>query len=798
MNEINQIGGGGIYGNYKEMINFKIFDESINKLLNDHKKELQTNNSIKDIIFVRHGISESNELNKPNTPIQGWTHPFLTNFGRLQAYSYGKDILHKIYLEGGFKNIKFYCSVLPRACETAQLITQGFMDSMNNMNISYDNEITLINGISELPVEAMGYTIKSSQRSISQEELFYMRKFLNKVNNGLKLNEHIVENSPQGENHKEDNLVEELNLSGMGLKKYQYMTTSETFKSFTENIHKIFQGDDCLNVVVVHGKFMMEKMATGSILYNNDPLSEKKITDNDLKEYFKIAKQTAYDELKTKQYLLKNKTSFPLITHLNDLEDVHNIDIVQNGGGKIVDFFKNIGKKIGIVKNPQDNQYFEDRNMEKQLNEPLLQTHNVQTHNAQTHNVQTHNVQTHNVQTQEDINLPVQRDNIRKTQVNDNSNEYFIEQRDLRMYCFSLFYVLKFIKFIEILKKNYQSIVNFPIEILKILFSSVQFMGKKGKELTEILDNDSQKNTDLGKYTKNLINEFGIIVSEIEETFKNKYLPENSNETFNSETIRKIRDNETINSFKLKPPNLSSIYMKLKDTEKIKSFNELLSGKQINYDENFTREEMMSLTNLYKFIENNSYLFEDSIYKFNDNNYWKFYLLLYCLNADFFTPSTNALKYDVQITRDNLFLNSEETPESLKNIVSQIGNNNILGQYQHNTKDIINSMDELFSRELSSNQKNHDYKTSLQTDILEKNKFSQSSIGYNTVKKKVRSLRKNASDSLSSYFRNSKRTSGGGKRRKRNKKKYKRTIRNKKKYKRTIRNKKIHKKINLS
>ena len=62
------------------------------------------------------------------------------------------------------------------------------------------------------------------------------------------------------------------------MKRQQYMTTDETYKQFVENIHKIFKGENTLHIVVVHGKFMMEKMATGSILYNHDPLEGIEMT----------------------------------------------------------------------------------------------------------------------------------------------------------------------------------------------------------------------------------------------------------------------------------------------------------------------------------------------------------------------------------------------------------------------------------------------------------------------------------------------------------------------------------------
>ena len=113
----------------------------------------------KNILFLRHGISESNELSSINEPLHGFTHPFLTNFGRLQAYSYGKDELPEVIKNGGYTNVEFYSSTLPRACETIQLISQGLGDS--GYEISSDKTITRINGISEIPIKGL----KSSQRS---------------------------------------------------------------------------------------------------------------------------------------------------------------------------------------------------------------------------------------------------------------------------------------------------------------------------------------------------------------------------------------------------------------------------------------------------------------------------------------------------------------------------------------------------------------------------------------------------------------------------------------------------------
>jgi len=321
MDKVNQEGGGG-YGNYAGAFTLKTDKDKFDRF----KQSLEplrerTRNAIsgtaKNIMFVRHGISESNELHKIIEPMQGMTHPFLTDFGRLQAYAFGRDTLSK----EEFPKIKFYCSVLPRACETAQLMSQGYIDAMEKKMleniaeeleldqalladgeallsaareslhlknasmrevceeigltpISQDDKIQLINGISELPMGLGNYDLKGTQRDITVEELYYMRKVLNKVNKGLKLNEGYVENSPDdGAKAQENNLV---NSQSIGGKREHYITTEETYRQFTENIHKIFDEEPCLHVVIVHGKFMMEKIASAPVLALHDPLEQAK------------------------------------------------------------------------------------------------------------------------------------------------------------------------------------------------------------------------------------------------------------------------------------------------------------------------------------------------------------------------------------------------------------------------------------------------------------------------------------------------------------------------------------------
>ena len=307
--KINQEGGGDIYGNYKDLFELKPNDEMVRSgrgiasiknavETSQWQSEYRPPGHAKNIMFFRHGISESNELySKMHEAAAGWTHPFLTDIGRQQAYMAGYDTLFERWkTDAKKKQIKFYCSVLPRGCETAQLMSLGFMDALRDnaesssrerqtdhtewdfsdaLDAVQDQQIQLINGISELPetLPGINYQLKGTQRDITVEELYYMRKFLNMVNNGLELNETHVENSPTGRKAAENNLVTSMAVGGQ---RQHYITTEETYRQFTENMHKIFEEDEetCLHVVVVHGKFMMEKMVVGPVLALKTPLEQ--------------------------------------------------------------------------------------------------------------------------------------------------------------------------------------------------------------------------------------------------------------------------------------------------------------------------------------------------------------------------------------------------------------------------------------------------------------------------------------------------------------------------------------------
>ena len=92
-----------------------------------------------DVVFVRHGESQSNYIKNLmgkthmkviksllEMSLTGFTHPFLTTFGRLQAFSWGYYTLPTIVKHGDYTSVKLFCSVLPRAMETAMCIKYGY------------------------------------------------------------------------------------------------------------------------------------------------------------------------------------------------------------------------------------------------------------------------------------------------------------------------------------------------------------------------------------------------------------------------------------------------------------------------------------------------------------------------------------------------------------------------------------------------------------------------------------------------------------------------------------------------
>ena len=101
-----------------------------------------------DIMFVRHGESDSNRgkallhskaggimqpalVKQLEANMTGFKPSFLTKRARLQAFNHGFQVIPEYLLkkknDGKYiKVIKMYCSVLPRAMETAKLSAYGF------------------------------------------------------------------------------------------------------------------------------------------------------------------------------------------------------------------------------------------------------------------------------------------------------------------------------------------------------------------------------------------------------------------------------------------------------------------------------------------------------------------------------------------------------------------------------------------------------------------------------------------------------------------------------------------------
>lgn len=670
---IIQEGGGDIYGNYRDFFNCKIVDKDVARgaeigndifenMMGTQIKSLSGNS--KNILFLRHGISESNELSSINEPLHGWTHPFLTDFGRLQAYSYGKDELPGVITSGNYNNVEFYSSTLPRACETIQLISQGLMDS--GSTVPLDKTITRINGISEIPIKGL----KSSQRSISKDELFYVTQYLNLVNKGLKFN-NTVENSPEGVNAIVNNLVDEYNLSGKGLIRKQYMTTNETYKQFVENIHKIFQSDEnTLHIVVVHGKFMMEKMATGSILYNHDPLK--------------------YDIEMTPEQKAKLSGEIALLMG----------DQSQAGGGIFTRFKQSI----------------EERKENKQLRKD------------------------------------------RESLISDEALRYLMGVYSLKD-----------------LIKNEDGIKN--------LFKIIQYMNKEGKEITKLIKPEIYG--DKSEKVEENIKQFEELVSDIDKRFKKLYISSSGIiNNSNSELHRKIEQDDKINAFRLKPPNLCGVFMELYDTDKIKDMNIAL-GRMFNEDTAPPTNFGVKTHDLLKFFKENQKYYEESFLNPKSRNYWNLYLLFFCKNATFHVPSVKALHYNPNITRDQDFLKDNG---SLKSFVDSIGEKDALGQMKHNTKDLINAIEDYFRKkqqtldqgdltDLNSQrektpQEIYTERQNLHDTLTKRDKEVQNN-GYGDYRANIRRLRNTASKTIKSGFSSLKkslsnrfgRNQGGGRRR---------------------------------
>jgi len=742
--EVNQEGGGN-YGNYKEMFELKTDIDTFKQ----QRDRFQSpgDQHIKNIMFVRHGISESNELSKPMEPVMGWTHPFLTDFGRLQAYAFGHDTLYKLWLSDP-KKIKFYCSVLPRACETAQLISQGLMDALGqDIEDTIEGNIQLINGISEIPVGKLGYSMKGTQRDITVEELYYMRKFLNTVNKGLSLDEEYVENSPYGLlAPQHDNLVNSYNL--MGQQQRHFITTDKTYRQFTENMYKIFgkeneNTDTCLHVVVVHGKFMMEKMAVGPVLALHDPLDQAeqllsgspplKSPRDKIREFFgdiqtdkkgaTYGHQRSFDPEQMEKMIKFAEKEWPRpllpaddiygqwvneLTHKQGLLE----SPAQGGGAEDQPDLKDEALKYAQHFNGLVNQY-----LVKGLDDTIREAHRdiilSVLKNSENGAIIRQIVKNLFMATQfmnkegkelTDLFKPTKTERAKKklskfglVDAPENENEMvkkeFLENFELIEELFKLSYIAE-------MDDNHEAHALQKIGHLAGVenIRNNMILAKREEpppSYKEFLENKMTDDYNMEFVTNERKNEqYHEMWDKLtkEDKLLNKYTDSTTDVMIFPhdpvlEIKNKIERGEKIQAFRLKPPNLCATKLKISNTQFIGDFN-VRCGWAIKA-QGFTPQHGGLEHTITRAII--SHVRNSSPSLFEDGDLWKMFLLGHCVDATYYTPSLEALKYNVE---ENTRKDLTDKPDSITDIVKSIGEKS-MGVYKHNTRDIINAIQDL-------------------------------------------------------------------------------------------------------
>lgn len=253
----------------------------------------------------------------------GYTHAFLTGYGRMQAYSTGYYKLWEMFCNGDY-DMDLFCSVLPRACQSAKLATTGFIQRLMDAKDERDagtldsfmgdcppecmallqvvgnlesiieyyekKSIKIINGISEIP-EWKAPDVSETQRCMREDLLPDMVKFLNEIESGCDL---ILDGldvaftgrvAPPGELDRPRNYDANDELFSSTRSKFRglsgYMTTEDSIFSFLFRLSHWFQRtagessnlgtvntstwlpggpSDIRNICFVHGIMMGEYM----------------------------------------------------------------------------------------------------------------------------------------------------------------------------------------------------------------------------------------------------------------------------------------------------------------------------------------------------------------------------------------------------------------------------------------------------------------------------------------------------------------------------------------------------------
>ena len=138
-----QIGGGG--DNYLKALEYRY----------DHKDEIPDvePENLCSMLWVRHGLSGANVVSFGRRKL--FIKPFLVQRGRYEAFKVGYETVYNIIKTKGYTKVKFYSSTLPRAMQTAKLISYGLKQALEIDPISgfvsdfIDDRVKIVMGIQE-------------------------------------------------------------------------------------------------------------------------------------------------------------------------------------------------------------------------------------------------------------------------------------------------------------------------------------------------------------------------------------------------------------------------------------------------------------------------------------------------------------------------------------------------------------------------------------------------------------------------------------------------------------------------
>lgn len=207
---------------------------------------MPNNENSKYVLFVRHCFACHN---KGITGFDLSREPLCTKEGILQSIFFGRNldkVLDKTVARR-FNNIELFSSVLPRAMETAKLISYGYETSKKkNKRRTIEGNITRVNFVQEkagTPEKKVGNVLQigkpTSWNRTYREKSNNHAKFLNKVLDGVRINEKEILGSNPSET--------------------TFIASNNHYRRFVEEVVPELN-PNTLSIIVSHGKFLRESI----------------------------------------------------------------------------------------------------------------------------------------------------------------------------------------------------------------------------------------------------------------------------------------------------------------------------------------------------------------------------------------------------------------------------------------------------------------------------------------------------------------------------------------------------------